>query len=638
MGKKKNSKRKEKAEEVEKPQDMKQSVLPFPWKDASKNSMRGQSHSKGPSGRMGCAVVSAPLGCGCDGFVVGGYNEEGSNEEIWKFSVDTNTWARVRIKSGTGPYPRIMTKYCSLTSNESVSLFLFGGTNENGENVNDLWSVVLNAEPPVRWKNVKLECLDSNAPEISELCTLPTPRCNHAMTSLVIEGSGNDLIFIHGGECDLVPLPLDDLWVIEVTGDRSAKCVEATNKDKSFIAGQAPSPRCSHEAAPLSSSQCIVFFGGVGVPIFNQEPVAETSNVAVEGACACDDGKDETMDGIMPLNDLFILHLGLGCNSAFGSNVFFSGWRWSSISVGDAAIAPSPRSLPSLAVSVGTLGETVHVFGGYGLFEDLKDEINESDGEESVIQIGYLNDLWAFNLSMNKWVCSTDSSAKLEVDASGGGETIEPLTSRNGHGLCVTNSGLVSFGGYSGDRFLDELLCAPCDWADHYLTQSIEDDEEEVQSLLENMGESLSFDDDDQEVVDDPGECDTEDSHVDTIVGLAENLDIAETHAAASQEDDDGDEEEEDSDDEDVEIKDLKVKIRMWEFSQNDPKRDSGSKLVRCGMAKTLKVNQSFTGIVLSSEASTVLSPADLAVVLEKGIGGVNCSWNRLNEVRLCTC
>jgi pre-rRNA-processing protein TSR3 len=28
----------------------------------------------------------------------------------------------------------------------------------------------------------------------------------------------------------------------------------------------------------------------------------------------------------------------------------------------------------------------------------------------------------------------------------------------------------------------------------------------------------------------------------------------------------------------------------MWEFGQNDPKRDSGSKLVRVGLAKTMKV------------------------------------------------
>ena len=71
----------------------------------------------------------------------------------------------------------------------------------------------------------------------------------------------------------------------------------------------------------------------------------------------------------------------------------------------------------------------------------------------------------------------------------------------------------------------------------------------------------------------------------------------------------------------------------MWEFGQNDPKRDSGSKLVRLGLAGTLKVNQSFGGLVLSAEAKDVVSPADLAALRQWGVAGVNCSWNRLDEV-----
>jgi len=44
-------------------------------------------------------------------------------------------------------------------------------------------------------------------------------------------------------------------------------------------------------------------------------------------------------------------------------------------------------------------------------------------------------------------------------------------------------------------------------------------------------------------------------------------------------------------------------------------------------------VKESFGGVVLNAEAASVVSPADLALVLEKGVGGVNCSWNRLDEV-----
>ena len=70
----------------------------------------------------------------------------------------------------------------------------------------------------------------------------------------------------------------------------------------------------------------------------------------------------------------------------------------------------------------------------------------------------------------------------------------------------------------------------------------------------------------------------------------------------------------------------------MWEFGQNDPKRDSGSKLVRLGLAKTMKVGQSYNGIILSSETSNVISPADYNIVQEYGLAGINCSWNRLGQ------
>ena len=59
------------------------------------------------------------------------------------------------------------------------------------------------------------------------------------------------------------------------------------------------------------------------------------------------------------------------------------------------------------------------------------------------------------------------------------------------------------------------------------------------------------------------------------------------------------------------------IRIAMWEFGQNDPKRDSGSKLVRASLARAMRPGQPFGGVVLSSEASTVLSPADLPLMVE---------------------
>ena len=40
----------------------------------------------------------------------------------------------------------------------------------------------------------------------------------------------------------------------------------------------------------------------------------------------------------------------------------------------------------------------------------------------------------------------------------------------------------------------------------------------------------------------------------------------------------------------------LSARIFLWEFSQNDSKRDSGSKMVRLGYANKLSIGQSFPG------------------------------------------
>lgn len=77
----------------------------------------------------------------------------------------------------------------------------------------------------------------------------------------------------------------------------------------------------------------------------------------------------------------------------------------------------------------------------------------------------------------------------------------------------------------------------------------------------------------------------------------------------------------------------LSTRVTLWEFGQNDTKRDSGSKLVRLGLATSQRISRSFSGIVLSSESAVVLSPSDKDIVAKYGIAGINCSWNRLEEI-----
>lgn len=77
----------------------------------------------------------------------------------------------------------------------------------------------------------------------------------------------------------------------------------------------------------------------------------------------------------------------------------------------------------------------------------------------------------------------------------------------------------------------------------------------------------------------------------------------------------------------------LSVRLCMFEFSQNDSKMDSGSRLVRFGLAQSMRPDVSFHGIVLSTQTDILVSAADRSLVETSGVAGVNCSWNRIEEI-----
>ena len=67
----------------------------------------------------------------------------------------------------------------------------------------------------------------------------------------------------------------------------------------------------------------------------------------------------------------------------------------------------------------------------------------------------------------------------------------------------------------------------------------------------------------------------------------------------------------------------------MVTVNQINSSRDSGSKLTRMKMARQLHIGDLFKGVVLSSEANTIISPMDKEIVSKYGVAGINCSWNR---------
>ncbi|VDP78317.1 unnamed protein product [Echinostoma caproni] len=71
----------------------------------------------------------------------------------------------------------------------------------------------------------------------------------------------------------------------------------------------------------------------------------------------------------------------------------------------------------------------------------------------------------------------------------------------------------------------------------------------------------------------------------------------------------------------------------MWDFEQCDPRRCSGRKLVRFGLTRLLRMNESFGGIVLTPTGTCVLSPeTDREIMASGGLAVVDCSWAQLES------
>ncbi|KJH42427.1 putative metal-binding domain in RNase L inhibitor, RLI [Dictyocaulus viviparus] len=79
----------------------------------------------------------------------------------------------------------------------------------------------------------------------------------------------------------------------------------------------------------------------------------------------------------------------------------------------------------------------------------------------------------------------------------------------------------------------------------------------------------------------------------------------------------------------------MPCKLAMYDFSQCDPKRCSGRKLLRIGLINEIRLGSRFPGVLLSPTGTSTLAPCDRHYIERYGLGVIDCSWKEVEGTPL---
>lgn len=426
-----------------------------------------KSSSTTPDPRSGHILLSSPKESTV--YLVGGHTTRGPLTDVWSYEDKKEHWKLLHNdeKSRISPLPRFEFDGCLA----GPFIYLFGGFQSDGEEVsilNDLWVFDLEYQT---WNLISEECTapersghvvvaidsarfmvhggtcmgsrgdlwlyDTSSDHWEEIVSATEPPCPRSMHSAVFcEGSMTLAVFGgvthhgNGPDGDLLPVYLNDLWVMKLSGD-----LKKWSWNMVQYEGFAPSPRDLPALVAVGSG--VILFGGFGFV-----EIADDISESNEG-----DGPTKTNSKASNSSDNQLSGQDTGSNR--GEIVLPTALNVRSSSPKDGKSEKqrdgkcnSPRGSRDQQTPVKAVKAQV-------AFDE------EEADDDSMLAIDYLSDAWHVNLETGESteidLCSLSSLQDDDIDNNGLPASSIP---RRGCKLISAGTGkIISFGGFDGENF-----------------------------------------------------------------------------------------------------------------------------------------------------------------------------------------